>query len=101
MPIVVPGTVIESPEDVTIAADATEPLPAVPLHTRRMCVQVTGGDETTAIRIREAGGTAGTGIILVLYGSRVYGGNEGALANLEAENVAGPEATVAVQFERD
>ena len=99
--IVVPGTVIHSEEDVVVGAGATEPLPVPPRNTRRVVVQVTDGDETTIVRIRELGGTAGTGIILILYGSHVYGGVDGALAPLEAENVAGPEAAVAVQFEED
>jgi hypothetical protein len=66
-----------------------------------MVVQVTGGSTLTVVRIREVGGVAGSGICLILYGSRVYGGADGALAALEAENVAGPAATVAVQFEED
>lgn len=99
--IVVPGTVIQSPADVAVGIGATEPLPAVPRNTRRMCVQVTDGDATTLIRIRALGGAPGTGIILVRYGSRVYGGADGALADLEAENVFGPAASVAVQFEID
>lgn len=99
--IVVPGTVIHSDEDVVVAAGETEPLPEPPDNTRRMVVQVTDGDDTTIVRIRELGGTAGTGIILILHGSRVYGGADGALAPLEAENIAGPEAAVAVQFEED
>lgn len=99
--IVVPGTVIQSPEDVTVGIGATEALPAVPKNTRRMCVQVTGGDATTLIRVRELGSPPGIGIILVRYGSRVYGGTDGALADLEVENVFGPASAVAVQFELD
>lgn len=96
------GTVVNSPTDTVVGVGATVALPTAPVGTRRMVVQVTSGDATTTVvRIREVGGAAGTGIILVRYGSRVYGGQEGALADLEAEHIAGPATTVAVQFEID
>jgi hypothetical protein len=93
------GTVVATPADTTVGVGATQVLPVPPGTTLRMRVQVTGGDSTTRVRIREAGGTAGRGVILILYGSTMYGGDGGAIAALEAENVAGPSATVAVQFE--
>lgn len=99
--IVKPGTLIETPEDITVPVGETVELPEIPAHTRRMCVQVVDGDDTTVIRIREYGNFSGRGIVLVLYGSRVYGGVDGSVARLEAENIAGPEAKIAVQFERD
>ena len=96
------GTLIASPADVAVGVGATVPLPPPPALTRRMVVQVTSGDAaTTVVRIRELGGAAGTGIILVRYGSRVYGGSDGSIASLEAEHIAGPATTVAVQFEED
>lgn len=96
-----PGTVITSQADTVVGIGATVALPAIPTGTRRMTVQVTGGDETTEIRIREVSGVAGSGTLLVNKGSRVYGGADGAVAALEAENVAGPASAVMVQFERD
>lgn len=99
--IVKPGTVIETPADIPVPAGETAELPEIPAHTRRMCVQVVDGDDTTVIRIREYGNLPGRGIVLILYGSRVYGDVGGALARLEAENIAGPDAAIAVQFERD
>lgn len=94
------GTVITSPEDVTVAAAATEPLPTPPAGTTRMTVEVTGGDATTRIRVREAGGTAGAGRLLIGVGaSTMFGGEGGAIADLEVENVDGPEATVSITFE--
>jgi len=99
--IVKPGTVIETPLDIAVPAGDIVALPEIPAHTRRMCVQVVDGDDTTVIRIREYGNFDGTGIVLILYGSRVYGGVDGALTRLEAENIEGPDAAIAVQFERD
>jgi hypothetical protein len=93
------GTVISTPADTTVASLATQALPAPPAGTKRMRVQVTGGDGTTRIRIREVGGAAGTGVVLILLGSTMYGGDGGSIAALEAENVAGPNAAVMVQFE--
>ncbi len=95
-----PGTAITTPADVVVGVGATVALGAIPVGTLRMTVQVTAGDSTTRLRIREAGGVAGAGIILNLLGSRVYGGSgQSALDTLEAENVAGPAAAVASQFE--
>jgi len=97
-----PGQTLVSAPDTALAPGAILPLPVPPFGARRMVVQVTSGDAaTTVIRIREVGGLAGAGIILVKYGSRVFGGGEGALAPLEAENIAGPASSVAVQFELD
>jgi hypothetical protein len=96
-----PGETIASPADIPVGVGATVPLPVIPAGTRRMTVQVTGGDGTSRIRVREVGGAAGRGRLLLMYGSTVYGGVDGALAALEVQNVAGPAATVAVQFEED
>lgn len=94
-----PGTVITSPADTPVPVAATVALPLPPLGTRRMRVQVTGGSVLTIMRVRETGGAAGTGIIIIFLGSTLYGGSDGAIAPLEVENVAGPAATVAIQFE--
>jgi hypothetical protein len=96
-----PGATITTPADTAVGVAATELLPAPPAGTRRMTVEVTGGDSTTRIRVREAGGVAGAGTLLLLFGSATYGGQDGAVAALEVENVAGPAASVMVQFEGD
>jgi hypothetical protein len=98
---VTPGTVITTPADTAVGVAATVALPAIPAGTRRMTVQVTGGDATTRIRVRQVGAGAGRGKLLVLLGSTIYGGADGALMALEVENVTGPIAAVMVQFEQD
>jgi hypothetical protein len=95
------GTVITTGADTTVAVAATVVLPSIPVGTRRMTVEVTDGDATTRVRIREVGGLAGSGKLLSLLGSTVYGGVDGAIAAIEAQNVVGPTAKVMVQFERD
>lgn len=95
----IPGSTITSPADTPVPALATVALPVPPAGTTRVRVQVTGGDDTSRIRIREAAGTAGTGVLLTLLASTMYGGEGGAVAPLEAENVAGPAAAVGIQFE--
>lgn len=100
---VAPGETITSPADTSIGAGTTQSLPAVPANTRRMTVQNTG-PAGSLVRIREMGGTAGTGIILPRFGIKEYGGADGALERLEAQDVSNPAVgtvTVAVQFEGD
>lgn len=99
---VLPGTVIAGAADTAIGAGATEPLPSPPAGTRRMTVQNTG-PSGSAIRVRAVGDPAGSGILLFLGGSATYGGADGALADLEAQDVSSPSvgATVATQFEED
>lgn len=94
----VPGDTITSPADTPVPG-GTVPLPVPPAGTRRMRVQVTDGDMTTRIRIREAGGAAGAGVLLIVFGSTMYGEAGGAVAPLEAELVAGAAGTVGVVFE--
>jgi hypothetical protein len=98
---VVPGTVISTPADVAVPVTTTVPLPAIPVGTRRVTVQVTGGDATTRIRIRQVAAGAGRGKLLSLLGSTIYGGADGALMALEAEHVAGAAGAVMVQFEQN
>lgn len=98
---VTPGTTITTPADTAVGVGATVALPAIPVNVRRLTVQVTGGDSTTRVRIREVGAGAGRGKLLNLLGSTIYGGADGAVEALEAENVAGPATTVMVQFEED
>lgn len=96
-----PGTTITTIADVTCGVGATVSLAAPPAGTRRMCVQVIGGDSTTDVRIREIGGTAGAGRKLKQDGSTMFGGLDGAIARLEAQNVTGPSVGVHIDFERD
>ena len=93
---------IQTPADTVVGVGATVPLPAPPADTIRMRVQVKGGDTDTQIIVREVGGIAGSGPVLVNLGSTMYGGGgEGAIAPLEVESVAGPAVVVAIQFEVD
>jgi len=94
-----PGTSGTSPADTPVGVGATVPLTAPPAGTRRMTVEVTSGSALTLIRVRELAGAAGTGRLLVLLGSTTYGGLDGAVFPLEVENVAGPAATVHIDFE--
>jgi len=99
-----PGTVITTFTDTPVAPAATVPLPVVPSGARRCCVQVVGGSSTapaTIIRVREVGGAPGSGRLLQLYDSTLFGGADGALEDLEVENVAGPAASVHIDYERD
>ena len=98
---IAPGTTIDTPANTALGVGATAALPAAPANTRRVRVQVTGGDSTTQVLIRESGGTAGRGILLENNGSTLYGGADGAIENLEAQNLAGPAVTVRVQQEGD
>jgi hypothetical protein len=98
--VVVPGTTITSPADTAVGAGNTVALPTPPVGTTRMTIEVTDGDEdTTRIRVREVGGTAGAGRLLKLLGSTMYGGVDGAIAPIEVENTAGPDAAVSISFE--
>jgi hypothetical protein len=96
---VTPGTTGTSEADVAVGVGATVPLATPPSGTRRCCVQVTGGDSTTRIRVREVGGSGGR--LLILNGSTMFGGADGAIFALEVENVAGPISAVHIDFERD
>lgn len=102
-----PGVTITTDADVAIAAGATEPIAVViPAGTRRFTVQNTG-PAGTWVRVREVGGGAGRGQLLPRLGSYTYGGADGAIAQLEVEDVSNavggaPVATtIAVQYERD
>jgi len=94
-----PGGTLTTEPDTTIGVGATVPLPVAPADTLRVRVQVTDGDTDTRVRIREVGGPAGGGALLTLLGSTLYGGGDGAVADLEAEHVAGAAAAVMIQFE--
>ena len=101
-----PGATITTQADVAVGAGATVPLGAIPANTRRFTVQNTG-PAGTWVRVREVGGTAGSGQLLPRLGQYTYGGADGAIAQLEVQDVSNavggsPVATtIAVQYERD
>jgi hypothetical protein len=100
---VVPGTIIAAQPDTPVTALGTSALPVPPAGTRRMTVQNTG-PTNSRIRVREVGGAAGSGILLTSLGSTSFGGADGALAALEAEDVTdtpGLATTVGVTFEEN
>ena len=100
-----PGSTITTPADTAIGIGATVALPAIPAGTRRMTVQNTG-PAGSFIRVREVAAGAGRGSILGRFSSVSYGGSDGALAALEAEDVSAAVTGVGVatsamtQFER-
>ncbi len=102
----IPGTVIRTPDDTVVGIGATEDLPVPVATTRRMTVQNTG-PAGTWIRVRAVGGNAGSGKLLPRLGEYSYGGADGAVAALEAEDVSlavggvAVATTVCVQFEED
>lgn len=93
-----PGATITTSPDTVVGIGATVPLPAPPAGTTRMTVQNTG-PSGSVIRVRELGGVAGAGIKLVIFAQETYGGEDGAIAPLEVEEVAGIATTVSIQFE--
>lgn len=98
-----PGTTITAVPDTPVGALATVPLPVPLSGTRRMTVQNTG-PAGSRIRVRQVGGPAGSGTLLTSLGSTSFGGADGAIAALEAEDVAagaGVATTVGMTFERN
>ncbi len=93
-----PGTTITSSANTVIGSGATVPLAAPPVGTTQMTVQ-NKGPAGTLILIREVGGAAGTGFILVRFSSKTFGGEAGAIAALEAEDIAALATTAMIQFE--
>lgn len=99
-----PGATIATSADTAVGIGATVPLPAIPAGTRRMTIQNTG-PSGTFIRVREVGGGAGSGIILGRFSTITYGGEDGALDPIEAQDVSlavggvAVATTVAIQFE--
>lgn len=96
----VPGTVINAQPDTVVGIGATAPLPSPPATTRRMTIQNTG-PSGSKIRVRQVGGAAGSGTLLTSMGSTTFGGADGAVADVEAEDVAGVATTVGMTFEED
>jgi hypothetical protein len=101
----VPGTVITTPPDTAVGVGATVPLPVPPVGTVQMTIENTG-PAGTWIRIREVGGTAGSGLLLPRLGQFTYGGADGAIAAMEAQDVSlavggvAVATTVCTQFQR-
>lgn len=101
-----PGHTITTDPDVTVGIGATVPLGVIPANTRRFTVQNTG-PAGTWIRVREVGGGAGVGKLLPRLGEYTYGGADGAIAQLEVQDVSAAvggtavATTVCVQYERD
>lgn len=102
----VPGATITTDPDVAIPIGTTQPLGAIPTGTRRFTVQNTG-PAGTWVRVREVGGDPGSGKLLPRLGEYTYGGGDGAIAQLEAEDVSAAvggvavATTICVQYERD
>jgi len=105
-PAPAPGTTITTDPDVAIGAGLTVPLGVIPAGTRRMTVQNTG-PAGTWIRVREVGAAAGVGKLMPRLGEYTYGGSNGAVAQLEVQDVSlavggvAVPTTVAVQYERN
>lgn len=98
-----PGNTIDAQPDTAVGALATVPLPVPPAGTRRMTIQNTGA-AGSRIRVRQVGGPAGSGILLTSLGSISFGGTDGAIAAVEAEDVTaapGLATTVGVTFEEN
>jgi hypothetical protein len=96
-PPVAPGGDVDTNADVAVGIGATAPLGTPPAGTTLMTIQNTG-PAGSLVRIREVGGTVGTGIVLVQFGSVSY---REAIQQMEAQDVSSPGvgANVAVQFE--
>jgi hypothetical protein len=91
-----PGTVVTTGANTAVGVGATVALPVPPANTLSQLVQnVSAG--AVEFLFREAGGAAGTGLRFPRLGTLVH--NE-AVAALEAQHVAGPAGTVAIQWER-
>jgi hypothetical protein len=101
-----PGSTITTDPDVAVPVGTTQPLGLIPAGTRRFTVQNTG-PAGTWIRVRELGGAAGVGKLMPRLGEYTYGGSNGAIAQLEVEDVSlavggvAVATTVAVQYERN
>lgn len=97
-----PGTIIDARADTAVGALATVALPVPPAGTRRMTIQNTG-PSGSRIRVRQVGGPAGSGVLLTSLGSTSFGGADGAIAPVVAEDVTsapGLATTVGITFER-
>jgi hypothetical protein len=102
-----PGATITTQDDIVVGVGATVPLVvAIPAGTRRFTVQNTG-PAGTWVRVREPGVAAGTGRLLPRLGEYTYGGADGAIGELEVEDVSlavgglAVATTISVQFEGD
>lgn len=91
-----PGPTMSVPADTAVGIGATVALPVPPAGTRSQTIQLSG---TGRVRVRPAGGVAGTGFILpTQYSSLTL---DKAVVALEAEHVGGAATSVLVLFEGD
>lgn len=101
-----PGATITTDPDVAVGTGATVPLGAIPAGTRRFTVR-NEGPAGTWVRVREVGGVAGSGALMPRLGEYTYGGADGAIAQLEVEDVSlavggvAVATSISVQYERD
>jgi hypothetical protein len=101
-----PGATITTDDDVVVNIGATATLGVIPAGTRRFTVQNTG-PAGTWVRVREVGGSPGAGQLFPRLGQYTYGGADGAIAQLEVEDVSlavglvAVATTIAVQYEGD
>jgi hypothetical protein len=95
---VTPGATITNNADIVIGVGATVAFGAPPAGTSRMTVQNTG-PAGTLIRVRAVGAGAGRGEILPRFGGRTYGDEGGAIAPLEAQEVAAIATSATITFE--
>lgn len=90
-----PGATVTGVADVPVAAGPAVALPVPPAATSRATYQNTVA--ATVVRIREVGGVGG--ILLAYLGSITLGGEDGAIASMEALHVSGVASAVATLFE--
>jgi hypothetical protein len=91
------GTVITAGANTALGVGVTAALPALPAGTLAITVQNRTVGGASRVLVRQVGGAAGTGIELLTRGSITF---DNAVAALEAQNFAGPAATVAILFEQ-
>lgn len=90
-----PGGNITSDADVVVGIGLTVALGVPPATARAMTIQVTSA-AGVSVRIREAGGAAGSGVLLFFGGSATF---TLAIEQMEAQHVGGGAATVSVQYQ--
>lgn len=90
-----PTGTITTGADVPIPIGTTQPLTVPPAGTKRMRAQNIG-PAGSFIRVRKVGEAAGSGIVLARFGVTEYGGGDGSIAALEAEDVSAAFGGLAV-----
>jgi len=92
------GATITAGANTAVGVGATVALPALPVGTLAITVQNKTAGGASRVLIRQVGGAAGTGISLATLGTITF---DNAVAALEAENIAGPAASVGIIFESE